>query len=158
MALVPDVARFFQSPRTLLVPLLLRLLSHSREAIVSEERTVLLIHHTVDEADREKLVGTSEERGFLILFAVLAVLVVPVKLIVNKALLALNVAEHVFALGEAHEVREHLRVLLVKLAELWQPHLRLLLLTVEPLEELVDVVQDEVVLENADHVRRLIVD
>ena len=85
-------------------------------------------------------------------------LVLLVELVIDEALLALDVSKHVLALGQADEVREHLRVLVVKLAQLRQAHARLGLPLVEAFEELIDVVEDEVVFEDADDARLLVVD
>ena len=80
-----------------------------------------------------------------------------VELLVNQALLPLDIPEHVLALGQADEVGEHLRVFLIEFAELGQSHLRLGLALVGALQELIDVVEDQVVLKYAHHVRLLIV-
>jgi hypothetical protein len=71
-------------------------------------------------------------------------------------LLLLDVLEHVLAFGEDDEVGEDLRVLVVEAAEFGQSHLGLLLV-VGPLQELVDVVQDQVVFEDRDDVRVFVV-
>lgn len=81
-----------------------------------------------------------------------------VELLIDQPLLALNVTEHVFRLWQANEVWKHLRVLLVKLAELGEADLALSFPGVKPFQEFVDIVEDEVVLENAHHVRLLVID
>lgn len=78
-------------------------------------------------------------------------------LIIYLFLFSLYIFEHIFALREHHVVREHLGVLIVEAAQLRQPHCGLLLV-VGPFEELVNVVKDEVVLENRDHMGVLVVD
>lgn len=78
-------------------------------------------------------------------------------LLIDQLLLPLNVFEHVLAFGEADVVGEDLRVGVVELAQFGHAGLRLGL-RVGALEELVDVVQDQVVLEDGDHVGVLVVD
>jgi len=87
-----------------------------------------------------------------------SILLHQIELLINQPLLSLDVSEHVFAFGQADKVGEDLRVLLVKLAQLGQAHLAFCLALVRALQELVDVVEDEVVLEDTDHVGLLVVD
>lgn len=76
--------------------------------------------------------------------------------IINEVLLPLDIFEHVFALGKDYKVRENLGELVIKSAELWKAGLSLTY-GVGPLEELIDVVQDQKVLEKGNYMRILIV-
>lgn len=76
---------------------------------------------------------------------------VPVKLF------PLNVLEHIPVLGEVHVVREHLRVLLIEANDLWQP-CHCFILSVPPLQELRNVIEDQIVLEHGDNVGGFIID
>ena len=86
-----------------------------------------------------------------------AVIVTSVILFVDKALLTLDVLEHVLAFGQLDEIRKHLRVLLIEVAEFRKAHVTFVLAVVEPLHELIDVVEDQVVFEDAHHVSLLVV-
>ena len=127
---------------------------------------VFLIEHALNEPCREELVRTAHQRCFLLVTMLLVIvgvftalfLLQKVELLVDQSLLALNVAKHVLALGQADEIGKDLRVFLVELAEFGQADVRLLVALVEALEELVDVVENEIVLKDAHHVRLLIVD
>ena len=46
--------------------------------------------------------------------------------LINQLLLALDVLEHVFGLGDAHVVWKDFGIVLIKLEDSWQPVLRLL--------------------------------
>ena len=76
--------------------------------------------------------------------------------LVNELLFALDVLEHVLALGHAHIVWKHLRVVLVELEHARQPILRLLE-RVEALEILREVVKDQVLFEDRNDVPLLVV-
>ena len=79
-------------------------------------------------------------------------------LFIDKPLLSLNISEHILALRQRYKVREHLRILVIKVTELRESDNSLLILDVESLQELINVVEDEIVFEYADNVSLLIVD
>ena len=66
--------------------------------------------------------------SLLILFLAFLLLFVKVDLmaLVDQLLLALDVLEHVFGLGDAHVVWKDFGIVLIKLEDSWQPVLRLL--------------------------------
>ena len=78
-------------------------------------------------------------------------------LLVNQLLLLLDILEHVLALRQDHIVGEHLRVFIVETTQFGQSHLGLLV-SVRPLQELIDVVQYQVVFEDRYYVSILIID
>ena len=90
---------FFESPCTLHIFLFLCLESFARHVFIfNQDRAQLLVHDTLDEASRKKFVRTVEQgRFFSLLLALLLVFVSLIELVVNEALLALYVAEHVLA-------------------------------------------------------------
>ena len=55
----------FQPLCTLKVSFLLRFLAFRRPIVLRHRRAVLLVHHAVDEARREKSVGAVHQRCFL---------------------------------------------------------------------------------------------
>ena len=91
------------------------------------------------------------------LFRTLFSLLDSIVLLINQSLLALDISEHVFALGKGHKVGEHLGILVVEVTQFGQSYHGLLFVSVVPFEEFVDVVQDEVVFEYAYYVGLLVV-
>lgn len=97
-------------------------------------------------------------RFFSLLLALLLVFVSLIELVVNEALLALYVAEHVLAFWQWNEVWEHLGVLLIELAEFWQTNRWLLFFQVETFQKFVYIVKDQIIFEDTNDVARFIVD
>lgn len=83
----------------------------------------------------------SESIGFILLL-----LKNPLLLIVDSLLL-LNIFEHVLVLRQYDIIREHFGEFLIELVHLRKP-LEGFLLVIEPLEELADVVEDQIIFEN----------
>lgn len=139
--------RLVKSSGTFQVFLLLSLFTSCSPVFYRQCGACILIPHTFDEAWGEQFVGTVEKwsLGFVLRLVCISIFIFivfgcPVELVVDKFLLFLNVPKHVFALGEAHEVGKHMRVLFIELAQFRQTNLAFLFTMVEALEKLVDVV------------------
>ena len=153
---------FVQPAGTLNIAPFLGLLPLARPIVLYVRRACFLVQNAINEACRKQFVGAMHEGGLVLALRVsfpsfTAIFLHIVELLVNEALFPLNVPEHVLALGQADKVGEYLRVFLVELAELGQAHLRLCFALVGALQELVDVVEDQIVLKDAHHVRLLVV-
>ena len=76
--------------------------------------------------------------------------------LIDQFLLSLNILEHVFRLWNAHIVREHFRVVFVEFKHAWQSILRLFV-SVEALQVLREIIEDQILLENGNDMPLLII-